>query len=45
MFVVSVICSFIRPNMIGIILVWDGLGLVIYCQNVRSFSAGMLTGV
>ena len=31
--------------MIGIVLVWDGLGLVIYYQNVRCFSAGVLNGV
>jgi hypothetical protein len=33
---VSIMYSVIRPNMIGIVLVWDGLGLVIYYQNVRS---------
>ena len=45
MFVVSVMYSVIRPNMIGIVLVWDGLGLVTYYQNVKSFSAGVLTSV
>jgi hypothetical protein len=30
---------------IRIVWVWDGLGLAIYCQNVRCFSAGVLTGV
>ena len=34
--------------MIGILFVWDGLGLVsyllvIYFQNVRSYGAGMMT--
>jgi NADH-ubiquinone oxidoreductase chain 5 len=34
--------------MVRILLGWDGLGLVSYClviyyQNVRSYSAGMLT--
>jgi hypothetical protein len=45
MFVVSVMYSVIRPNMIGIVLVCDGLGLVIYYQNVRFFTVGMSTGV
>ena len=38
----------ISPNMISILLCWDGLGLVscllvIYYQNVSSYGAGMLT--
>ena len=38
----------ISPNMIIILLGWDGLGLVsyllvIYYQNVRSYGAGMST--
>ena len=38
----------ISPNIISILLGWDGLGLVfyllvIYCQNVKSYGAGMLT--
>jgi hypothetical protein len=45
MFVVSVMFSFIRPNMIRIVFVWEGLDLVIYYQNVRSCSGGVLTGV
>lgn len=45
MFIVSIMYSVIRLNMIGIVLVWDGLGLVIYYRNVRSVIAGMLTGV
>jgi len=45
MFVVSIMHSVIRPNMIGIVLVWDGLGLVTHYQHVKSFSAGVLTGV
>ena len=45
MFVVSIMYSVIRPNMIEIVLVWVGLGLVIYYQNVRSFIAGVVTGV
>ena len=48
MFVVSMIFLIISPNVISILLGWDGLGLVsyllvIYYQNVRSFGAGMLT--
>ena len=38
----------ISPNIISILLGWDGLGLVSYLlvicyQNVRSYGAGMLT--
>jgi len=41
MFVVSIIFLIISPNVISILLGWDGLGLVsyllvIYYQNVRS---------
>lgn len=48
MFVVSIMFLIISPNMIRILLGWDGLGLVSYClviyyQNVRSYGAGMLT--
>nr|AQP28281.1 NADH dehydrogenase subunit 5 [Sinocapritermes sp. 1 TB-2017] len=48
MFVVSMMFLIISPNIISILLGWDGLGLVsyllvIYYQNVRSYSAGMLT--
>jgi NADH-ubiquinone oxidoreductase chain 5 len=48
MFVVSVMFLIISPTVISILLGWDGLGLVsyllvIYCQNVRSYGAGMLT--
>jgi NADH-ubiquinone oxidoreductase chain 5 len=47
-FVLSIIFLIIRPNMISILLGWDGLGLVSYClviyyQNVKSYNAGMLT--
>lgn len=36
------------PNLISILLGWDGLGLVSYClviyyQNVRSYNAGIIT--
>ena len=48
MFVVSIMFLIISPNVISILLGWDGLGLVsyllvIYYQNVRSYGAGMLT--
>jgi len=48
MFVVSIIFLIISPNIISILLGWDGLGLVsyllvIYYQNVRPYGAGMLT--
>lgn len=49
-FVLSIILLIIRPNLISILLGWDGLGLVsyvlvIYYQNVKSFRAGMLTAL
>nr|URH16989.1 NADH dehydrogenase subunit 5 [Calcaritermes emarginicollis]URH17002.1 NADH dehydrogenase subunit 5 [Calcaritermes brevicollis]URX54377.1 NADH dehydrogenase subunit 5 [Calcaritermes brevicollis] len=48
MFVLSMMFMIISPNMISILLGWDGLGLVSYClviyyQNVSSYNAGMLT--
>lgn len=48
MFVVSIYLMIIRPNLISILLGWDGLGLVSYClvvyyQNWKSFSAGIVT--
>nr|YP_009515642.1 NADH dehydrogenase subunit 5 [Nannophya pygmaea]ATL58830.1 NADH dehydrogenase subunit 5 [Nannophya pygmaea] len=48
MFVLSMMFLIISPNMISILLGWDGLGLVsyllvIYYQNFKSYSAGMLT--
>jgi len=44
MFVLSIILLIISPNIISILLGWDGLGLVSYClviyyQNVRSYNA------
>nr|YP_010598428.1 NADH dehydrogenase subunit 5 [Pachymantis bicingulata]UIX55385.1 NADH dehydrogenase subunit 5 [Pachymantis bicingulata] len=50
MFVLSMIFLIISPNMISILLGWDGLGLVSYClviyyQNVKSYNAGMLTAL
>nr|AMW67911.1 NADH dehydrogenase subunit 5 [Coniopteryx sp. YW-2016] len=48
MFVVSMMFLIISPNLVSILLGWDGLGLVsfvlvIYYQNVKSFNAGILT--
>nr|AKR07179.1 NADH dehydrogenase subunit 5 [Nigidionus parryi] len=50
MFVVSMLLLIISPNLISILLGWDGLGLVSYClviyyQNVKSYNAGMLTAL
>nr|YP_010363623.1 NADH dehydrogenase subunit 5 [Tenebroides mauritanicus]UNZ12737.1 NADH dehydrogenase subunit 5 [Tenebroides mauritanicus] len=50
MFVLSMVFLIISPNLISILLGWDGLGLVSYClviyyQNVKSFNAGMLTAL
>jgi NADH-ubiquinone oxidoreductase chain 5 len=47
-FVVSIIFLIISPNIISILLGWDGLGLVayllvIYYKNAKSYGAGMLT--
>lgn len=49
-FVLSIIILIIRPNLIRILLGWDGLGLVSYClviyyQNFKSFNAGILTAL
>nr|ARO47939.1 NADH dehydrogenase subunit 5 [Rapisma sp. 1 NS-2017] len=48
MFVLSMMFLIISPNLISILLGWDGLGLVSYClviyyQNEKSYNAGMLT--
>nr|WFP43299.1 NADH dehydrogenase subunit 5 [Chloracris brunneri] len=50
LFVLSMIFLIISPNIISILLGWDGLGLVSYClviyyQNLKSYSAGMLTAL
>lgn len=49
-FVFSIILLIISPNLISILLGWDGLGLVSYClviyfQNVKSYNAGILTAL
>nr|YP_010192721.1 NADH dehydrogenase subunit 5 [Picromerus lewisi]QZP40901.1 NADH dehydrogenase subunit 5 [Picromerus lewisi] len=48
LFVLSMMFLIISPNLVSILLGWDGLGLVSYClviyyQNVKSYNAGMLT--
>nr|QIV24634.1 NADH dehydrogenase subunit 5 [Rhipidocerus australasiae] len=50
MFVISMMLLIISPNLISILLGWDGLGLVSYClviyyQNIKSFNSGMLTAL
>nr|WNV22589.1 NADH dehydrogenase subunit 5 [Psylliodes laticollis] len=50
MFVISMMMMIISPNLVSILLGWDGLGLVSYClviyyQNIKSFNAGMLTAL
>lgn len=49
-FVLSIIILILSPNLIRILLGWDGLGLVSYClviyyQNVKSYNAGILTAL
>nr|WMV00253.1 NADH dehydrogenase subunit 5 [Kikihia sp. 'muta east'] len=49
-FVMSMVLLIISPNMMSIIIGWDGLGLVSYClviyyQNLYSNNAGMLTAL
>nr|QYJ09229.1 NADH dehydrogenase subunit 5 [Notonecta amplifica] len=48
LFVFSMVMMIISPNLISILIGWDGLGLVSYClviyfQNYKSYNAGMLT--
>nr|YP_010564761.1 NADH dehydrogenase subunit 5 [Graptomyza semicircularia]UZA61164.1 NADH dehydrogenase subunit 5 [Graptomyza semicircularia] len=50
MFVLSMMLLIISPNLISILLGWDGLGLISYClviyfNNVKSYNAGMLTAL
>nr|AIN81139.1 NADH dehydrogenase subunit 5 [Bombyx mori] len=50
MFVFSMVLLIISPNLISILLGWDGLGLISYClviyyQNLKSYNAGMLTAL
>lgn len=48
LFIMSMLFIIVRPNMVRILLGWDGLGLVSYClviyfQNRKSYNAGILT--
>nr|QDI93901.1 NADH dehydrogenase subunit 5 [Tuxedo drakei] len=48
LFIISMMMMILSPNLISILLGWDGLGLVSYClviyfQNTKSYNAGMLT--
>jgi NADH-ubiquinone oxidoreductase chain 5 len=48
LFVLSIVFLILSPNLIRILLGWDGLGLVSYClviyyQNRKSANAGMIT--
>nr|AFU50225.1 NADH dehydrogenase subunit 5 [Copelatus sp. MJTNT-2012] len=50
LFVLSMMLLIISPNLISILLGWDGLGLVSYClviyyQNFKSYNAGMITAL
>nr|ARH53760.1 NADH dehydrogenase subunit 5 [Carpelimus fuliginosus] len=50
MFVMSMMMMILSPNLISILLGWDGLGLVSYClviyyQNIKSNNAGMITAL
>nr|AHA52482.1 NADH dehydrogenase subunit 5 [Capitonius sp. QL-2013] len=47
-FIISMLFMIMSPNMISILLGWDGLGLSSYCliiyyQNKKSFNSGMIT--
>lgn len=47
-FIISIVLMIIRPNLVRILLGWDGLGLVSYClviyyQNQSSFNSGIIT--
>nr|BBU67673.1 NADH dehydrogenase subunit 5 [Polistes riparius] len=48
MFVLSMMFLIICPNLMGLLLGWDGLGLTSYClviyyQNWKSYNSGMVT--
>nr|APX40922.1 NADH dehydrogenase subunit 5 [Phyllotreta cruciferae] len=50
LFILSMMMMILSPNLVSILLGWDGLGLVSYClviyyQNNKSFNAGMLTAL
>nr|YP_010934960.1 NADH dehydrogenase subunit 5 [Bombus filchnerae]QTZ18841.1 NADH dehydrogenase subunit 5 [Bombus filchnerae]WKW52608.1 NADH dehydrogenase subunit 5 [Bombus filchnerae] len=48
LFLLSMIFLILSPNMLTLLLGWDGLGLISYCliiyyQKIQSFNSGMLT--
>nr|AEV56626.1 NADH dehydrogenase subunit 5 [Stenopirates sp. NKU01] len=48
LFILSMFMMIMSPNLLSILIGWDGLGLISYClviyfQNFKSFNAGMLT--
>nr|YP_010183916.1 NADH dehydrogenase subunit 5 [Lispe assimilis]QVG62680.1 NADH dehydrogenase subunit 5 [Lispe assimilis] len=48
LFVLSMLFLIISPNLLSILLGWDGLGLVSYClviyyQNIKAYNSGMVT--
>lgn len=48
LFVLSMVFLILSPNIVRILLGWDGLGLVSYClviyyQNIKSANAGIIT--
>nr|DAC76799.1 TPA_asm: NADH dehydrogenase subunit 5 [Pseudomyrmex janzeni] len=48
MFIISMILMILSPNLISILIGWDGLGLVSYClviyyNNYSSYNSGMVT--
>lgn len=48
LFIISIRLIIISPNIVRILLGWDGLGLISYClviyyQNIKSYNAGILT--
>nr|ARH53902.1 NADH dehydrogenase subunit 5 [Lampyris noctiluca] len=50
LFVFSMMMMIVSPNLISILLGWDGLGLVSFClvifyQNSKSLNAGMITAL
>nr|YP_009251345.1 NADH dehydrogenase subunit 5 [Bicellonychia lividipennis]AIQ80142.1 NADH dehydrogenase subunit 5 [Bicellonychia lividipennis] len=50
LFIISMFFMIISPNLISILLGWDGLGLVSFClvifyQNNKSLNAGMITAL
>nr|YP_010250550.1 NADH dehydrogenase subunit 5 [Cerceris quinquefasciata]QTV22618.1 NADH dehydrogenase subunit 5 [Cerceris quinquefasciata] len=48
MFIYSMFLMILSPNILSILIGWDGLGLISYCliifyQNINSYNSGMLT--